>query len=143
VLGRAAAAAAGLGLAAQALAWTCGLSPRVLYEPPLLRRLGPPARFPEGTTFLAEERVFVLRSENRLRALSAVCTHLGCTVDRAEEGFHCPCHGSRFDPDGRNVSGPAPRALPWRPLSLAGDGSLVVDLSAEVGPDAVLVVEAG
>ncbi|PZV16660.1 MAG: cytochrome B6, partial [Leptolyngbya sp.] len=35
-------------------------------------------------------------------AVSAVCTHSGCTVPwNAEQGlFACPCHGGRFNPDG-------------------------------------------
>lgn len=135
---------AALGCLGHGAAWLRALVPDVRYESPPQRRLGPPARFPEGVTFLREERLFVLREEGRLRALSAACTHLGCTVDRADEGFRCPCHGSTFDAAGKNVSGPAPRPLPWRPLSLGGDGSVIADLSREVGPEAALDVgEAG
>jgi cytochrome b6-f complex iron-sulfur subunit len=143
-LATAAASAACLGCLGHAMAWARSLSPRVRYEPPTRRKLGPPTRFPAGVTFLVDERVFILKDDAGVRALSAVCTHLGCTVQRESgesAGFHCPCHGSRFGPDGKNVSGPAPRPLPWRPLSLAGDGSMVVDLAAETGPD--IVVKAG
>ncbi|MEL6135949.1 MAG: Rieske 2Fe-2S domain-containing protein [Cyanobacteria bacterium J06626_23] len=45
--------------------------------------------------------------------ISAVCTHLGCTVNWNPEtqSFACPCHGSRFDALGAVIEGPAPRAL--------------------------------
>ena len=46
-------------------------------------------------------------------AVSAVCTHEACTVawDENEEQLACPCHGSRFAPDGSVVNGPAMRPL--------------------------------
>ena len=134
---------AALGGAGHLLAYGCALTPSHLDDPPTKRRLLPPARVPEGVTFLREERLFLLREGGRLRALSAVCTHLGCTVERGEAGFRCPCHGSEFGKDGAAKAGPAPRGLPWRPLTLGPDGSLVVDLAGDVGPDAALVVEGG
>ena len=45
-------------------------------------------------------------------ALSAVCTHQGCTVAPDGDQLKCPCHGSVFDLTGGNVSGPAPSPLP-------------------------------
>jgi nucleotide-binding universal stress UspA family protein/nitrite reductase/ring-hydroxylating ferredoxin subunit len=52
--------------------------------------------------------------DGALRLFSARCTHLGCTVAwNAGDGvFACPCHGSRFGPDGHVVQGPAARSLP-------------------------------
>lgn len=46
-------------------------------------------------------------------ARSAVCTHMGGIVsfNEAEKSWDCPCHGSRFDVDGRVVNGPAARDL--------------------------------
>ena len=45
--------------------------------------------------------------------LSAICTHLGCTVAPAGAELKCPCHGSVFKAaDGSNVSGPASKPLP-------------------------------
>ena len=44
-----------------------------------------------------------------LHQRSAVCTHLGCIVswNSEERSWDCPCHGSRFDPRGRVLNGPA------------------------------------
>ena len=52
--------------------------------------------------------------EGRLHERSAVCTHLGCVVawNPTERSWDCPCHGSRFDPDGRVLRGPAISELP-------------------------------
>ncbi|TQJ41048.1 glycine/D-amino acid oxidase-like deaminating enzyme [Arthrobacter sp. SLBN-112] len=52
-----------------------------------------------------------------IHAVSAICTHLGCTVgfNRGERTWDCPCHGSRFDVDGRVIQGPATEDLPQQP----------------------------
>jgi nitrite reductase/ring-hydroxylating ferredoxin subunit len=58
--------------------------------------------------------VWLLRSgdgTDTLRALSAVCPHLGCLVERHEGGFVCPCHVSDFGPGGAALRGPSPRAM--------------------------------
>jgi len=45
-------------------------------------------------------------------AMTAICTHLGCTVAPAGAQLVCPCHGSVYkSADGSNVSGPAPKPL--------------------------------
>lgn len=55
-------------------------------------------------------KVAVYRDEQgALHKRSAVCPHLGCIVswDSVEKTWDCPCHGSRFDPYGRVINGPA------------------------------------
>ncbi len=68
---------------------------------------------------LGGERLAVYRNGNgQLGALSAKCTHLGCLVhwNTTEKSWDCPCHGSRFDPHGRVLNGPAVNALEARPI---------------------------
>jgi cytochrome b6-f complex iron-sulfur subunit len=59
----------------------------------------------------------------QFRALSARCTHLGCVVQYQESPaphFGCNCHGSQFDMNGLNTSGPAPKPLPPYRVTLNG-----------------------
>ena len=59
-------------------------------------------------------RAAVHRSaDGALTKLSPTCTHLGCLVhwNGAEQTWDCPCHGSRFDKDGRVLRGPAESSL--------------------------------
>ena len=53
-----------------------------------------------------------------LHAVSARCTHMGCLVgfNRAERAWECPCHGSRFDPEGHIIQGPATKPLERRDI---------------------------
>ncbi len=111
------------------------LTPPVSQMRPARVIAGPPADFPQGAlTPLANGPVFIGRDEAGLFALSAVCTHLGCTVARSGDRLACPCHGSRFAADGRNLSGPAARPLPYLALQLNADGLVEVNLSQEVEP---------
>jgi Rieske Fe-S protein len=57
--------------------------------------------------------VWLVRQGERVRALSTVCPHTGCSVDwdAAAGAFACPCHDSRFGLDGARRSGPAPRDM--------------------------------
>jgi glycine/D-amino acid oxidase-like deaminating enzyme/nitrite reductase/ring-hydroxylating ferredoxin subunit len=65
------------------------------------------------------EKVAAYRDEDgTLTAVSPVCTHLGCQVNfnSAERSWDCPCHGSRFAPDGRVLQGPAVHRLERKPV---------------------------
>jgi glycine/D-amino acid oxidase-like deaminating enzyme/nitrite reductase/ring-hydroxylating ferredoxin subunit len=57
------------------------------------------------------------RDDGTLVAVSPRCTHLGCQVvwNTAERSWDCPCHGSRFSPEGEILQGPAVRELERRP----------------------------
>ena len=70
----------------------------------------------EGALVLPGHRCAVVRDEAGLRAVDLTCPHLGCTVKATEQGFACPCHGSRFDREGRVLSGPAARSLDRLPV---------------------------
>lgn len=112
------------------------LTPPVSQVPPAIVVAGPPAGFPPGElTPLADSPVFIGRDGAGLFALSAVCTHLGCTVTRSGQELACPCHGSRFSARGVHLAGPAPRSLPYLALRLNGDGLLEVNLAEPVAPD--------
>jgi cytochrome b6-f complex iron-sulfur subunit len=98
-------------------------------------RIGPPDRFPVGSaTPIPARNVLILRDERGFRAMSTVCTHLGCITQREEEGFVCPCHGSRFDPEGAVTAGPAPSGLRFLEVGFAPSGDLVVDAERVTDP---------
>ena len=131
---------AAFALAASMAAAGRFLVPNVLYEPDRRYKALKPEDYPEGPTFMPNLRVFLFRKGNSFRAASAVCTHLGCTVNLSGVGFHCPCHGSVFDTSGAVVSGPAPNSLAWFQITLSRDGHLVIDTAQQVKPDKYLVV---
>jgi menaquinol-cytochrome c reductase iron-sulfur subunit len=147
-----------LALFGQAYAFLRSLLPNVLYERPQRSKVGSPDQFGEGARFLEDRRVFIFREKNTFYAISAVCTHLGCTVkmqrlnqprkvtvrgrefeEQAE--FHCPCHGSKYYGDGTNYAGPAPRPLAYYKLEVSpDDGQLIVDMDQVVPQDFRLTV---
>ena len=73
--------------------------------------------------------VWVVLHGDKVSAYSAVCPHLGCSVNVAPgagAGFACPCHTSAFAPDGTRTSGPAPRGLDTLATRIE-DGFVAVD----------------
>jgi len=65
------------------------------------------------------ERVALYKDDQGLvYSCSAKCTHMGCIVhwNGAEKSWDCPCHGSRFNYDGKVIQGPANKDLETREL---------------------------
>ncbi len=99
----------------------------VLASPSRKFRASLPDSLAEGAPYIPPGRsVALYRDAKGVYAVSLVCTHLGCIVKTAADGFECPCHGSRFTADGTVLKGPAPRSLPWFKVSGSG-GNYVVD----------------
>lgn len=107
--------------------------PAALPGPVRRFKVGHPEQFSMGTeTLFEKENFYMFRDAQGVYAISATCTHLGCTVARTGRGFECPCHGSKFGVAGTVEAGPAPRALPWLEVGRAADGQLVVYADNEV-----------
>lgn len=71
--------------------------------------------------------VGVFRHDGQIHALGLVCTHLGCLVAWSPDAalMLCPCHGSRFDPNGQVVQGPAPLPLKRYDAKVSGETVVV------------------
>jgi Rieske Fe-S protein len=116
----------------------------VLY--PVARYLVPP-KIPEATTrrviaakkdelapgtfktfpFGSQPGILFRTADGEYRALSAVCTHLGCTVQYRNDSrsIWCACHNGLYDLDGRVVSGPPPVPLERYVVHVEGDDIIV------------------
>jgi Rieske Fe-S protein len=81
-------------------------------------------------------RVLVVRRAARVYALRSVCTHKACLITPSGSALACPCHGSRFELDGRASKGPATRPLWHYAISQDAGGRLIVDKSRKFRPDA-------
>ncbi len=112
------------GLGGIAALWTAGiarfLTPNVTDQPPRTFKAGRPDQYADGqveTRYQPGHGVWVVRGRHggrpQIFALRAACTHLGCVTQWHEgrQEFRCPCHGSAFTKEGKNVAGPAPRPL--------------------------------
>lgn len=65
-----------------------------------------------GFLLISDAKVMVVNVNGTLKAFTSVCTHNGCTVSGfSSNQIVCPCHGSKFDIEGKVVSGPATKAL--------------------------------
>lgn len=106
------------------------LYPNAMKVPPSLFSIGRQeilAR--DGKVFDPKQKVFIETLEGKVRVQTAVCTHLGCTVNMVETGYACPCHGSTYDRVGRNTGGPAPLPLNFFEVYKGASGDLMVDKS--------------
>lgn len=129
-----------LVLAAGAAAWSLGAAiPAIMYLWPA-RASGPSETMvsagdenalPVGQAKMVQSRgrpiIVIRQSQERFRAFSAICTHLGCVVqwDAAGKVIACPCHAAVFSVDGKIISGPPPRPLAEYPVMLI-DGEIRV-----------------
>ena len=77
-------------------------------------------------TVLAYIPAVIIHDKDGLRAISLECTHLGCMLEARNFGFECPCHGSRFDPSGVALKGPAVKNLRKLRVERSEDGNLHV-----------------
>lgn len=71
--------------------------------------------------------LLIRTAEGDYRAISAVCTHLSCTVQYKNDvrQVWCACHNGYYDLAGRNVSGPPPRPLDSYDVHVSGDEVMV------------------
>ena len=78
--------------------------------------------------FFKEGVYLIRRKGTAFKALSARCTHLGCTLnfDAVSQQFKCPCHGSLFAISGKWISGPARKNLISIPVKKEANGDLEV-----------------
>lgn len=75
--------------------------------------------------------ILIRTASGDLRAFSAVCTHLECTVQfKKEMGMiWCACHNGKYDLNGRNVSGPPPRPLQPYKVNVKGEEVFISKIS--------------
>ena len=76
-----------------------------------------------GAIYTAAKVVVTQPASGQYKAFSAVCTHVGCLVNKVTSGtIGCPCHGSEFKiTNGAVVAGPAPSPLPARQIKIVDD----------------------
>jgi Rieske Fe-S protein len=71
--------------------------------------------------------LLIVTADGEYRALSAICTHLACTVQYRSDlrQVWCACHNGMYDLNGRNVSGPPPRPLEQFQVHVRGEEVIV------------------
>jgi cytochrome b6-f complex iron-sulfur subunit len=92
--------------------------------------LGPAEDYPlNSRTLLPEPGALLVHTPDGFSALSLTCPHLGCQVNPEQDGFACPCHGSRYDPNGELVRGPAKEPLSRLRVEVNDQGHLILHTS--------------
>ena len=72
------------------------------------------------------ENYIVVNQNETTTVLSSHCTHLGCKINKIENGrLACPCHGSEYDLEGNVLKGPAYKHLKILPSKISSDGTLI------------------
>ncbi|MGE5375648.1 MAG: ubiquinol-cytochrome c reductase iron-sulfur subunit [Bacteroidota bacterium] len=89
--------------------------------------LGPASNYPlNSQSIISEPPAMLVHTEKGFFAYSLVCTHLGCTMEKKDQGFACPCHGSRYDEDGKVTHGPADKPLKSLRVDVTAEGDLKI-----------------
>lgn len=104
--------------------------PRVSNRPAKAVQVGFPHDYQIGqVVYHPGRKLFIVRDEKGFLSFSAYCTHLGCIVawNADQKMFLCPCHGGKYDAEGRNVEGPPPRPMEVFSLRLDNNGILIAD----------------
>ncbi len=113
----------------------------VLPSPSKKFKIALPASLASGQPFVPTGRsVAVYKEGDQIYAVSTVCTHLGCIVKPVDNGFDCPCHGSKFAKDGAVLKGPAPKGLPWLEVKHLGGDNFLVDEGKKVAAGTTVAV---
>jgi Rieske Fe-S protein len=77
--------------------------------------------------FGSQPGLLIRTPTGELRAFSAICTHLNCTVQYRPDFEHiwCACHDGHYDINGKNIAGPPPRPLEQYVVNVRGDDIVV------------------
>ena len=89
-----------------------------------------PSPLPAGGFYLGSDYILFDNGDTTW-ALSRRCTHLGCTINyREKDGLlECPCHQSRFSPEGKVLHGPAEKQLArYKVEKLKDDGGYIITI---------------
>jgi len=93
---------------------------------PAAKAIAKTSDVPVGSGVIVGEVVVTQPSAGVFKGFSAKCTHKGCTVDKVADGTNaCPCHGSKFSPDGTVANGPAQEPLAVENITVQGDSIML------------------